>query len=190
MNSDEIVHSYIHKLKTEPIITPTHILFSDFMEMSIPEMLQLQQQFIESINGTLVSLIHECIDFWNENTEKAVMDIPIASSISTLFSLISASFISSYRMDEPETYLMKASLFCTFWAFASAFPSECRNELAAKLTKKFPKLSPDGSLLLFTISPEAEDRVSVEQNQEQQEAETQITCELIQMCFMRKQWRW
>ncbi|EAY22062.1 Dynein heavy chain family protein [Trichomonas vaginalis G3] len=189
LQPNEIINYYLHKLSTESIITQNHLLFNEYIDFSIPDMIQKQNSFLEFVKPLITKLVPILIDFMNKSKENAVMNIPIASYISTMFSLISSSFISAFNMEEPQIFIEKSTIFAGFWAFSSPISYKQRENLSLLIKKEFPKLCPDGSLLNYVISSDVEDWINVDipQNNQNEDSkfipisETVITKKLIQM---------
>ncbi|OHT04933.1 Dynein heavy chain, cytoplasmic [Tritrichomonas foetus] len=165
---DEIVKYHIHSLMHEPIITPTHVMFNEYIDIPQPDMIEMQRKFSEIASPTLYDALEVCSSFWKANLKNAVMEIPPASCISTLFALLSASFVHSFRQQQPsELLLQKATLFATYWAFALPFNNEYRQKLDAMFREdpRFAPIIPSSSLSKNVVSEEIEDWQPVEEFQ-------------------------
>ncbi|KAK8883373.1 Cytoplasmic dynein 1 heavy chain 1 [Tritrichomonas musculus] len=188
---DEIVKYHIHNLIHEPIITPTHVMFNEFIDVPVPDMIEMQKKFSDIASPTLYDALAVCSAFWKANSKNAVMELPPASCISTLFSLLSASFVSSFRQQQPsETYLQKATLFATYWAFALPFNHDFREKLDT-MFREDPNLGPimpSSNLSKVVISDELEDWQPVEEFHFEKGSDefvpttsTEITRKIVQM---------
>ena len=188
---DEIVKYHIHDLMHEPIITPTHIMFNEFIDVPQPEMIEMQRKFSEICSPTLYTALEICSSFWKANSKNAVMEIPPASCIATLFSLLSASFVSSFRQQQPSNvFLQKSTIFASFWAFALPFNNEYRLKLDKMFHDEpnFASLLPSSPLTKFVISEEIENWQPVEEFQFDKGSEdfvpttsTEIARKIVQM---------
>ena len=162
LKTSEIVKYNIHALVSEPIITQNHLLTSEYIDISLADMLEKQKDFTDQISNAIYSVVSECETFCSKNEEKAVMRIPIASCISTFFALIRASFINCLRSTDNEIILKQSVIFSAFWAFGAQFNPELRKELDETLRNKFTEFSPAGSLLHHYISFEEKQWINVE----------------------------
>lgn len=188
---DDIVKYHIHNLSHNPIITQTHIMFNEFIDLPISDMVEIQKQFSETICQTLYDSLNVCSQFWNSNSKNAVMILPPASCIATLFALLTASFVLSFRQQNPnDVFLQKATVFAAFWAFALPFNNNYRQkfDLMFREDPIFDSLLPSSSLTKFIISNETEDWLSIEEFQFEKGIEdfvptvvTEIIRKIIQM---------
>lgn len=187
---DEIVKYHIHNLSNEPIITPAHIMFNEFIDLPIPDMINMQKKFSGMISPTLYTALDICSSFWKQYSKNAVMALPPASCISTLFSLLSSSFVSSFRQQPSQLYLQKATIFAAFWAFGLPFNHDYRQKLDAlfRENNEFETIMPSSSLTKFVISEEIEDWQSIDEFQFEKGNDdfiptisTEITRKIVQM---------
>ncbi|KAI5541278.1 dynein heavy chain family protein family [Trichomonas vaginalis G3] len=162
LTNNKIIHYYISQLQKDVIIKQDHILHSEFMDIAIPDMLNLQNEFTNIVKPLISQTISVCEQFYQKYQTKSVMEIPLSSLISTFFSLIKSAFVLCFRQSNNDVLLQQSVIYSAFWAFALPFTNEIRKDLDNLLHNQFSGYCPRGSLLTNYLSFETRDFVSVE----------------------------